>query len=69
MRALRSLPVQYEVRQGFAPPPRRESGADGDSASRPEDVPGDGDRRPSRPALWVFLHRLRGGRRDDHQAG
>ncbi|MBE3013014.1 cytochrome P450 [Microbispora sp. NEAU-D428] len=71
MRALRSLPVQYEVRQDFVLPPRRETretGA-GDSAGRPQGIPGDGDSPPARSALWAFLHRLRGGRRDDHQAG
>ncbi|WP_432933763.1 cytochrome P450 [Microbispora sp. CA-135349] len=69
MRALRSLPVQYEVRQGFVPRPGHgvggEAGPAGEGGQRPPDVPADGDRRPGRSSVWTFLRRLRGGRRDD----
>ncbi|MEV7802887.1 hypothetical protein AB0O28_08055 [Microbispora sp. NPDC088329] len=68
MRALRSLPVQYEVRQGFVPRPGHGVGGEagpGEGGQRPPDIPADGDRRPGRSSLWTFLRRLRGGRRDD----
>lgn len=56
MRALRSLPVQYEVRQGFTPPPRPQP--DDRPDRQPSDEPGD-RRQPARSALWAFLRRLR----------
>ncbi|MEN3539773.1 cytochrome [Microbispora sp. ZYX-F-249] len=68
-RALRSLPVQYEVRPASGPRGRSDAqSAGGDSGREPSDVPADApadNRRAARSSLWTVLRRLRGGRRDD----
>ncbi|WP_169984382.1 cytochrome P450 [Microbispora sp. H10836] len=75
MRALRALPVQYEVRPASGPRDRSDAGISGSTDSpgstggeggrQPSGAPAAGDRPAARSALWTFLRRLRGGRRDD----
>ncbi|GAA3805742.1 cytochrome P450 [Sphaerisporangium flaviroseum] len=60
VRALRSLPVHYELDASFVPSPGPRSRIPGEPPASPSTAAGDGSgSQPSRSGFWAFLRKLR----------